>query len=309
MGIRPTWFGATLVVSLVAGAVLAPSAADPQVAGLVGASIAAFVVLGVLWPVLAIVSTRVQVLASPTDVTVGDDLTLDVEVRGWAGPVAARLAAGRRDPAQEWHRIDVADRVGLAAVAPRRGVVDEVLIEMRTVAPLGIAAARRVHRCPLPATLWIAPEPTDESWVPTPNAARPLDGTSAASSPVGDVVRSVRPYQVGDPAHLVHWPSSARVGDLMVRELEPPAERGLAIVVHLGDDPARAEAIASQAAGFVWAVHASGGRIVLCTHQPDRGPRAVAVHTTVDAGRLLAAAEPGPPGSPPAGWPVVVVGP
>jgi uncharacterized protein (DUF58 family) len=139
-------------------------------------------------------------------------------------------------------------------------------------------------------------------------AALAVEGSAAVSSLVGDVVRSVRPYRSGDPSHLVHWPSTARTGELTVRELEPPAEHGAAIVVHLPDDPVRADALASEAAGWVWAVHAAGGRIVLCTHEGS-GPHAAPVATTVQAGRRLAVATSGVPGAPPPGWPVVAVGP
>jgi uncharacterized protein (DUF58 family) len=309
LSVRPTWFGVTLVAFVVAGGLLAPAAADPEVAGLAGAALVALVVIGALWPVAHVVSTRVAVLGSPSDVTVGDAVDLVLDVRGWAGPVEARLRESAPTSHHPWQWIDVADCVTLRSLAPRRGVVDEVEIDVRTVAPLGVARARRTFRCRLPATMWIAPSPTDEQLEQASATAHHGDGPTVAGSLVGDVVRSVRPYQPGDPPNLVHWPSTARAGDLMVRELEPPAERGLAIVVHLGEEQARADALASRAAGIVWAVHAAGGRIVLCTHEGAAGPRAVAVPTTTDAGRQLAAATPGAPAAPPPGWPVVVVGP
>jgi uncharacterized protein (DUF58 family) len=35
-----------------------------------------------------------------------------------------------------------------------------------------------------------------------------------------DLTRALRPYRVGDPTRLIHWRTSARYGELQVRELE-----------------------------------------------------------------------------------------
>ena len=55
-----------------------------------------------------------------------------------------------------------------------------------------------------------------------------VEAPSEHSGPRGraDVVRAVRPYVAGDPARLVHWPTSARRGELVVREHDPPANEG-----------------------------------------------------------------------------------
>jgi len=34
------------------------------------------------------------------------------------------------------------------------------------------------------------------------------------------LTRSLRPYRLGDPTRLIHWRTSARYGELRVRELE-----------------------------------------------------------------------------------------
>jgi uncharacterized protein (DUF58 family) len=305
--IRPTWFGATLATFLVAGRLAAPAAADPQVAGLAGAALGAVLVIGIVWPVVAIATTRVRVVEAPSDATAGGPLPARIAIRGAAGTVTCRLVTPGGSP--PWQRVDAGVESRLDALAGRRGMVEDVVVEVRTAAPLGVVSVRRRVRCPLPGPLWVAPSPTSEWWVPGALTGIATDATAAAGALVGDVVRSVRPYRSGDPAHLVHWPTTARVGELAVRELEPPAERGAVVVVHLPADPARADELASVAAGWLWAIHGAGGHVVLCTHDEASGARTTRVATPVEAGRQLAVASPGSPGAPPAGWPVVVVGP
>jgi uncharacterized protein (DUF58 family) len=128
-------------------------------------------------------------------------------------------------------------------------------------------------------------------------------------------VRSVRPYVPGDPARLVHWPTSARRGELVVREQEPAVVPGVAIVVDLRGPALGAEQAASRAAGIADATLgiadatlAAGGRVVLATTEPD-GPVVGPVHDRRSVGRRLAAAVPGMPPLPPEGWPVVEVRP
>jgi uncharacterized protein (DUF58 family) len=120
----------------------------------------------------------------------------------------------------------------------------------------------------------------------------------------GDSVRSVRPYVTGDPSHLVHWPSTARTGQLVVRELDPPAAAGLALVVDL-NDPAgdgTAELVASQVAGGAEGLLAGGSRVMLCTVEPA-GPVVAEVRSSEQVRQRLARAVAGPPPPPPPHWP------
>jgi len=182
-----------------------------------------------------------------------------------------------------------------------------VRLEVRVTAPLGVLAAHRVHEVWLPHAVEVAPRPLAVTWQAAP---APVDGGShpvAHPALAGDLVRSVRPYTSGDPAHLVHWPSSARLGALVVRELEPPRPVGQAVVLDLRGLGSEAERAASYALGAARAVLAAGGELVLATCEAA-GPVVGAVRSPLDAGRRLARAVPGPPGEPPAGWPVVEIG-
>ncbi|MGN6692919.1 MAG: DUF58 domain-containing protein, partial [Aquihabitans sp.] len=192
-------------------------------------------------------------------------------------------------------------------VADRRGVFRAVRFEVRTSAPLGILSARRVLEAQIGHAVEVAPKPLAVDWVPAP---APIEGgvdDVALAALGGDLVRSVRPYVSGDPAHLVHWPSTARTGALVVRELEPPAPTGQALVVDLRDLGADRERAASYALGAARAVLAAGGELILCTAEAS-GPVTARVGTSLEAGRRLARAVAGEPGAAPEGWPVVEIG-
>jgi hypothetical protein len=102
----------------------------------------------------------------------------------------------------------------------------------------------------------------------------------------------------------VHWPTSARRGELVVREHEPPPAVGVALVVDLrGANP---EAAASEAMGIGRATLAAGGIVWCCTSEDGIEVSELIVDGR-DLGRRLARATSGPPGAPPEGWPVETV--
>jgi uncharacterized protein (DUF58 family) len=119
--------------------------------------------------------------------------------------------------------------------------------------------------------------------------------------PVGFELHSVRDYQQGESLRRVHWPSTARRGSLMVKELEDSPRDEVAVL--LDGDPAAAVG-SSPDSSFDAAVRAAGSILLA---QVRRGRRCVLVLNT--AGRetqrvssdreewqraleLLAAAEP-----------------
>lgn len=301
-GSRLTAVGTIIAIGVVAGAMSPPPATDRQILVLVWASMVAGLVIGVVWPLVAI--RRVSVAAvSPRDATVGDDVPIEVTVSG--SPAACEIRA--LDPTGPWHRV-TADTTGvLGHLADRRGVFRVLRIEARTTAPLGILSARRVIEIDLGHAVEVAPKALAVDWVPAP---APLEGgidAAALAALGGDLARSVRPYVSGDPAHLVHWPSTARTGSLVVREMEPPAPIGQALVVDLRDLGVDRERAASYALGAARAVLAAGGELVLCTAEAG-GPVTARVGSSTEAGRRLARAVAAEPGAAPDGWPVVEIG-
>jgi uncharacterized protein (DUF58 family) len=164
-------------------------------------------------------------------------------------------------------------------------VLEALTVDVRSGITLGVLrpAARAVIRLPTP--LAIAPRPT------------PVALSDAIGFDVAADVRSVRSYVPGDPARLVHWRSTARRGEIMVRELEAADQvqgSRLQFRVALGDDYAAAEAAASRAAGLAIVALDAGLRVELLTREAG-GPRAGRVTTRREVGRRLAAAVAGEP--------------
>lgn len=119
--------------------------------------------------------------------------------------------------------------------------------------------------------------------------------------PVGFDLHSVREYEQGESLRRVHWPSTARRGQLMVKELQDSPRDTVAVLLDCdpagaADGPAGASFdVAVRAAGsLVQAIAARGRRAVLVTNA--RTPQVVTVRTLdADLGVVLdalAAVEP-----------------
>ncbi|AXO35434.1 DUF58 domain-containing protein [Micromonospora sp. B006] len=97
----------------------------------------------------------------------------------------------------------------------RRGVVPVGPLRVVRRDPLGLVALSRGYGGTVP--VWVHPRIHPLSAVPT-GAGRSLDGRTD-SVPHGSITfDSLREYVVGDELRRVHWRTSARVGELMVRE-------------------------------------------------------------------------------------------
>ncbi|MDQ1519797.1 MAG: hypothetical protein QOI55_870 [Actinomycetota bacterium] len=290
------------LVAIVAYTAVAGSTNGQESLAAVGLFAVVLFVAGIVWPSVALARVRIDASA-PADATAGDLIPLHLRIRGRV----ARLELRVLDPAGEWRRCTAPGDGDLLHIAARRGVFRYARVEVRSAAPLGVFQRRRVVVAPLDRPIAVGPFPTREAPVlrPLPGGDAPVPLPIVSMTP-GDAVRSVRPYVPGDAARLVHWPTSARRGELVVREQEPAVVPGVAVVVDLRGAPVAAEEAASRAAGIANATLAAGGRVVLATVEPD-GVVVAAVRDRRAVGRRLAAAVPGVPPLPPDGWPVVEV--
>ena len=193
----------------------------------------------------------VLVLARPVHVTIRRDVHPEEVERG--RPALARLVVGnpgRRATAA----FDAHDRVGAdertaVRVPPlrpgesvprtyelptsRRGRLTVGPLRIRRTDPLGLAA--RTASAGAAGTLWVRPR-THPVRLYGRGSGRG-HGTVPAATPFRGAVdfRSLREYVVGDEPRHVHWKSTARTGQLMVREFTDP--RRARLVVVLDDRP------------------------------------------------------------------------
>jgi uncharacterized protein (DUF58 family) len=106
----------------------------------------------------------------------------------------------------------------------RRGVYRWQNLVVRSAAPLGLFWRRQVWPARTTAIVYppilpIARCPLIDD-VGQQRSLQVLDNRRAQASSAGGVTRSLRPYRWGDPMRMIHWSTSARHGELRVRELE-----------------------------------------------------------------------------------------
>ena len=116
----------------------------------------------------------------------------------------------------------------------RRGVVPVGPLRVTRGDPLGLISLARTYG--EPATVWVHPRIHLLRAVPA-GMARSLDGR-IDKVPHGTITfDSLREYVVGDELRRVHWRSSAKVGELMVREQLDTSEPTIVVLL---DDRAAA---------------------------------------------------------------------
>ena len=119
---------------------------------------------------------------------------------------------------------------------PRRGIYRWQTADLRTAAPLGLFWCRRSTEVPAAAVVY--PQVLPLQRCPILDTVGPQGGQHWRYSPQSQtdtqgVTRSLRPYRWGDPTRLIHWRTSARYGELRVRELETmTASRDIVIALN-----------------------------------------------------------------------------
>ena len=106
----------------------------------------------------------------------------------------------------------------------QRGIYRWHTVELGSGAPLGLFWCRRQRQCPAyaivyPTVLPLTTCPLVDEMGQEESNTGDIRGRIAQAATTG-LVRSLRPYRMGDPTRLIHWRTSARHGEIRVRELE-----------------------------------------------------------------------------------------
>ena len=283
------WIGpvAGSLISMVAWAGVAHSSGSGWVQS-VGALLGAFLLVGLLAPVLPAARAIVRCTACPSDVNAGESFELTVEVDRPIRlrpvyPVGSEHQAGghQRGP----RTVDVRCTPG------RRGVLDAMVVEVASSAPFGLLWWARDVELVLPRPLHVAPRVGENDGPLTTASDATGEAIQRVPSEIGEP-RGVRPYSPGDPRHAVHWPATAHAGTLMVRESERQTDEPIVVELVLPQDSSAAEIEAERMMAAVGDCLARRRPVVLITCEPA-GRVVRLVSDPVDLGRRLARAVPG----------------
>ncbi len=247
--------------------------------------------------VLAVVATRgvrATVDAIGSDAFVGDSVAFTLSVTGPRLHFRVRAFAKG-----EFLAVTPPASGRLTGVTDRREVVTEMEVEVAGSGLCGLVTCARRQTVPLPRPLSVGPRP-----LAPPHPLPELFGAWGEGAPrpaaVGDVVRGVRDYVPGDPVRRVHWPSSARRGDLVVKEVEEPGAPRLVVALDLGGGAAAGELAAARAAWYAYEALRRGSEVVLATVEPA-GPVTGRIGPPTDVNQRLARAVRGTPRLPAGG--------
>jgi uncharacterized protein (DUF58 family) len=192
----------------------------------------------------------------------GLDIEVGLDVRGLPrGPawVSGRIGTAEVDagtglvPKDGWRQVHAIQ--GLA-----RGPVGSTGWELGSSDPLGFVRMRKtVADADIALVL---PRFTSLS---NRRQTRELEASVAAPrAGSGSELFGVREYRSGDSLRRIHWRSSARHGELVVREYEPPGVQTVGIFVDPSPPSVEvADQIARLAASEAWDCIRDGGRVVL----------------------------------------------
>ncbi|MCB1039071.1 MAG: DUF58 domain-containing protein, partial [Acidimicrobiales bacterium] len=178
-----------------------------------------------------------------------------------AGTVGARLLLGPIAP-------DAVHRVGYRLPTSQRGPLTVGPLDVEVSDPFGLARRRWRQGGPVQITVL----PAVEALMGTPVGVGGDEQVAAgvaqrgAARTIADLA-TLRPYVVGDDLRRVHWPTSARVDDLVVRRDEERPQGQVSVLLDTGEwaSAAAFEQAVSAAATLVHATAQADDRIRLQT--------------------------------------------
>lgn len=238
--------------------------------------------------------------------TEGDDVPVDLELayEGRLLPstviVTDRIArlGEREEELQRRPGRRLSGRYVIERVPRGRYRFEETIVVLED--PFGLA--RAVLRMASAGALLVYPKLVEIDELFTETGARRLEGRRLLlRRPTGFDLHSVREWEQGESLRMVHWRSTARRGQLMVKELEDAPRDEIAVLldaaegVTAGEPPDSSFDAQVRAAGSIlWAHARRGRRAVLVLNGLERQSRGAGVEDADmrAALELLAGAEP-----------------
>ncbi|NET32721.1 MAG: DUF58 domain-containing protein [Cyanothece sp. SIO1E1] len=105
----------------------------------------------------------------------------------------------------------------------RRGIYHWHTVQLRTAAPLGLFWCRRTQTQKVSAIVYPTVLPLKHCPLIDQvgqAVSLQLESNRRSQTATSGLTRALRPYRWGDPTRLIHWRTSARYGELRVREFE-----------------------------------------------------------------------------------------
>jgi uncharacterized protein (DUF58 family) len=207
-----------------------------------------------------------QLLGSGPRVPVfeGDRMTVQLRIKprhGTRGPARMSGSIAGADLSAAAGRVPKAGWAESRLLGPlRRGPVGVQGLAVETGDPLGFFT----HRSKGSDSELTLVLPRFKALADRPHAREMEASVAAPRAGSGTEMFGVREYRPGDPLRRIHWRSSARHGELIVREFEPPGVQTLGIFCDPSPPtPDAADQIARIAASEAWDCLRAGGRVML----------------------------------------------
>lgn len=194
----------------------------------------ALLIVGAVMP-KRLLAEMVVVRSQIDPVSVGDDLWVDLTIQN-TGRTEKRLMEVRDILPDSLSNI-LQQEVVIELIAPlqeyhwtyeaktaKRGVFLFRSTEIATSSPLGLFRSRRACPSGQKAIVYPTVLPLDRcplvDQLGTDTSPRQYSDEHNYSSATEGLTKTLRPYRWGDPTRLIHWRTSAKFGELRVRELE-----------------------------------------------------------------------------------------
>ncbi|MGE3818104.1 MAG: DUF58 domain-containing protein [Isosphaeraceae bacterium] len=210
---------------------------------LLAAGLAAVLVVGTVWPWIAVRGLSGTLTFSRARVREGETVTTRVALRNrmpwgaWGVTIREAFPDGDRGlkaslaQAAGWRTTEACWEWEPAC----RGEYPRSILRITSAFPFGLWEASRQLAVSAPLLVW----PRTFSVGPIPEAANGEsgDGLAPRNKPgtSGDLL-GVRPYRRGDAIRRIHWPQTARHGELVVCELQAIAVPRVQVVLDIGTD-------------------------------------------------------------------------